>query len=66
MNCIACERPNATPSAQMPSMCARCWLRLPQLTRELYLHGGLDRKRLTVLSKERNASVRTFGGGEPR
>lgn len=62
MNCIACERPNHSPSVQMPSMHERCWLNLPRYTRELYLHGGLDRKRLTVLSKERNASLREIGG----
>lgn len=63
--CVSCERPNASPSVQMPAMCSRCWLHLPQLTRELYLHGGLDggQKRLTAIAKERNASVRTFGGG---
>ena len=63
MMCISCERTNAQPSVQMPTMCARCWSGLPQITRELYLHGGLDRHRLTVLSKARNASLRTIGGG---
>jgi hypothetical protein len=62
--CIACDFPNADPSAQMPRMHVRCWLNLPQLTREMYLHGGgLDLKRLKELAKERGVSVRAHGGG---
>ena len=63
-NCNACELPNASPSLQKPDICTRCWLRLPQVTRHLYLHGGLTGQRLTGIAKERTASVRTIGGGK--
>lgn len=61
--CISCDRPNAQPSATLPKMCSRCWSYLPQVTRTLYASGGLRVDRLVQMSKERNVSVRTLGGG---
>lgn len=63
-NCIACERPNAHPSTALHAMCARCWSYLPEVTRRLYLSGGLRRDRIVAITKERTASCRVFGGGK--
>lgn len=62
--CDSCTLPNATPSPVVPSMCMRCWGKLPEVTRVLYKHGGLRIDRLVALSKERNVSVRTLRGGK--
>lgn len=59
MICVACDRRSA-PSAALPAMCSRCYLALPQITRELYAHGGLALPRLVGIAKERVASVRTL------
>lgn len=58
VSCIACERPNATPSSAVPKMCTRCWLAIPNVTRHLYLHGGLSAERLGAIGKERMMSAR--------
>lgn len=62
-DCISCERRNAAPSASFPKMCTRCWLNLPQVTRELYSRGGLAIGRVAEIAKERRRSVRELGGG---
>lgn len=55
VQCPSCDR-TGTPSASFPAICTRCWLNLPQLTRESYLHGGLSQHRLVAISRERSAT----------
>lgn len=60
--CACCNQPG-DPSAVVPTIRTRCWLALPQVTRELYAHGGIDKPRVIQVARERNTSVRTVGGG---
>lgn len=63
--CICCERPG-DPASAFPSMCVRCYGRLPQITRTLYASGGLPRPRVVEIARERTASVKAIGGGRVR
>jgi hypothetical protein len=62
MTCVACERPNLEPAPKR-EFCRRCWDNLPRQTREAFESGRANIKRVVSCSRERNRSVRAFGGG---
>jgi predicted amidophosphoribosyltransferase len=57
--CVSCER----PKDRAGDFCRECWFRLPEATRRAFESGQASVKRVAACSRERNRSVRAFGGG---
>ena len=64
--CVACGETYRSPSVTDPRICVQCFMRLPWVTQQAFIKGQASMGVVSRLAKERNASVRTFGGGRKR
>jgi hypothetical protein len=66
MTCVSCGNIATVRAPGRPEWCSRYWWRLPAPTRAAYESGKATVRQIAGAVRERNASVRNFGGGRKR